>query len=76
MKNITDILKSWKKEADVSTAIRFYYSSLSGTLTIYTSEIAKFIGYSGELIEKYNKLFKEKCSSFKIVEFIEMEFNR
>ena len=47
------LANEWKKEAGVKEAILIQKDMDKRTITIYTTRPGYFIGYKGELIEKY-----------------------
>lgn len=54
-RKILKVLKEWKKEAGVKYPCLFKYIGSENKIIIYTSRPGFFIGYHGELVDKYKK---------------------
>lgn len=73
-KEIIEIIKEWKHEADVPGVILTgVYPSFKETITICTSRPGSMIGKGGELVEKYKERLKEINPNLKEIKFIETD---
>lgn len=71
IRRIWRILIKWKAEIGYEWSIQFRYSD--GILTLFTPYPGVLIGYHGEIIKKYRKIFSEEMSSFKEVQFMKTD---
>jgi len=69
-KRISKIIKQWKAEAGVESAIQFSYRN--GLLTIYTSQCGFLVGSMGKTVNKFREIIKKEVYGFKRMEFIEV----
>ena len=60
MKTIKEIMEKWKREAGIASWVETIAIHCSEhTLFIVTQRPGLFIGYHGQLIEKYHSILKE-----------------
>lgn len=74
MKELTNLLKSWKIEAKVPSACRVYYCFHNGKISIYSEHLGLLIGKNGNLMDKYLKIFQKNFPCFEELEMIDLGF--
>ena len=74
---IERILKQWKDEAHVKNSIHYWYNSITGELTICSSEVGRLIGKYGSTVDKYKNILKtaKGIHNFTDVKFQEINYH-
>ena len=73
-KDISNIIKKWKDEANVKGVILVgVYADFSDTIKICTDRPGVMIGKNGELVDKYKKKLKEFNPNLEHIEFVKTD---
>lgn len=73
MKAIKEIVSDWKYEAGIKSFEETIAIHKDGTtLFIITKSPGRFIGYHGDLVDKYRKILKENGHEIVTVSFVDL----